>query len=396
MSIAYCTIVAENYLPQAITLYGSVADHEPEVDFHILLIGDVPPTFHLYNQPHLTVIQMHELPLSEKEVSNLAMIYDVVELSTALKPLLLSQLLCEYQKVVYLDPDMFLVTPLIELPSLLDDFSIILTPHILNPIAPGTPHLSEINNLTVGIYNLGFCAVNRRAKDYLDWWWSHLQRECLIYPLLGLFVDQKWVDMGSVIFEAYALKHNGYNIGHWNLHERKFYKIDNCFKMFNNDEPLRLMHFSGFDPENPTAISTRQNESLTGRGLDFEALDELSAEYAGLLIKNRRLLSASNAYVYALDSSHRKINRRLRRTYRSALLRQDSKEIPSAFLPEDRKAFSRWRRRSSIGQVKNLATDLSIALNYAMPDLGRNLRRRFPNLISMVRKKLLTSSNIRR
>ena len=74
--------------------------------------------------------------------------------------------------------------------------------------------------LLVGVYNLGFCAVDRRAREFLDWWWSHLSNECLYDPLSGLFVDQKWMDIGSTLFEAGNFRHSGYNVGVANLPER--------------------------------------------------------------------------------------------------------------------------------------------------------------------------------
>lgn len=360
------------------------------------MIGEIPNILNSDDYANLKFICLEDLPLTNSDISELATIYDVVELSTGLKPLFMMELLKNYNNVIYLDPDMYVLHPLSEIEELLVNKSVVLTPHLLRPILPGTPFLSEINTLTVGVHNLGFCAVNKDGLDFLEWWWSHLQRECLIYPLLGLFVDQKWVDIGSVFFDTYTFKHPGYNIGHWNLHERRFVKKSLGYVMLDGGEPVKLLHFSGFDPKNPKAISSRQNESLEGRGLDFEALQEISEEYAQIFLSYRENLSISSDYKYSKDSSGKPISRRLRRTYRSWLLANKESSLPSPFDPMDRDSFKKWRKKSIAKQIVNEIADISIGLNYAMPGLSKWVRSTFPNKSANARSKLLSDSNIRR
>ena len=94
----------------------------------------------------------------------LATIYDLVEMATAVKPLLLKALLADAEQAAYLDPDTYVTSPMVELSPDLDatDGGILLTPHFLDPVPPGA-ELTEGHLLTVGVYNLGFCAVDRRA-----------------------------------------------------------------------------------------------------------------------------------------------------------------------------------------------------------------------------------------
>ena len=190
----YCTIVAQNYLPQSLVLYDSIRKEEPSRLFVILVVDGNRKELET-GRPNLVVVDTTILGLTDREVLDLATIYDVVEFSTAVKPLFLKYLLELDEQAIYLDPDTYVVSPLAELEALIDQHHIVLTPHLLAPIQPGKTFQSEINTLTVGVHNLGFCAVGRGALPFLDWWWSHLERECLIYPLLGLFVDQKWTDI---------------------------------------------------------------------------------------------------------------------------------------------------------------------------------------------------------
>jgi hypothetical protein len=186
------------------------------------------------------------LGLPERQVLELAMSYDLVEFATAVKPLVLQALLREHEQVAYLDPDTYAVSPMEELSPALDASNgLLLTPHFLDPVPP-TSEFDEGHLLHVGSYNLGFCAVDRRAGDFLDWWWGHLQTECLHDPIAGLFVDQKWVDLGSVLFGGTGLQHRGYNISFVNLHERPIGRDGDGYVIAGTDDRLRLYHFHAF------------------------------------------------------------------------------------------------------------------------------------------------------
>lgn len=396
--ILYCTIVAQNYLPQAHALLESVRRQQPEIPLKILVVDGVPND--LASRAGVAEYDdLAALELPASEVSALTAIYDVVELSTAVKARYLQVLLRTAERVVYLDPDMYLVSPLSELPAEIDEHQVVLTPHILHPIPPDTSFISEGSSLTVGIHNLGFCAVGRGAEDFLEWWWSHLRRECLIYPLLGLFVDQKWIDMGAVLFSAKTLRHPGYNIGHWNLHERKIVSVDGEYRMSDGVTPVRLMHFSGFQPEDPEAISVRQNENLRDKGLASPALSALSHEYASVLLAARSELGTMPEYGFGRDSSGRRMTVRLRRTIRTAIIQSETSGDdlpPSPFDQTVRDEWARWRRSSLRLQMQNAAPDAALAFKYAFPDTFKSLRRRLPALTGRLRRRMLDDAKVRR
>lgn len=389
----YFTVVARNYLPQALALHSSIQRHEPERTFVVLVI-DGPPS--IPERPGLELVGLEALALPEREQLDLAAIYDVVELSTGVKPRFMQQLLDRYERVVYLDPDLYLVGPISELDDVIDEFGVVLTPHILEPIPPGESFRSEINTLTVGVHNLGFCAVGRAGRPFLDWWWSHLQRECLIYPLLGLFVDQKWTDIGATMFTAHSFRHYGYNVGHWNLHERRFSNVDGVLTMDRTGEPLRIFHFSGFDPLDPEAISERQTISLKGTDLGFDELSVLSREYADLVLAARSDLGPAPQYGFSHDSNGRPMTRRLRRTYRKQLLDHGVDSVPSPFLASQRDDFRRWRLRSVPLQASNALSDSSLAFKYAFPDTFARIKSTAPRQFQWVRSRLLAGAKIRR
>ncbi|WIB60765.1 hypothetical protein DEJ13_02735 [Curtobacterium sp. MCLR17_007] len=390
----YCTVVAQNYLPQALALYESIRRVEPDKELVILVVDGDRRDLET-GRPGLRIATTEILGLSRRDVLELAAIYDVVEFSTSVKPLFFKALLAESERVAYLDPDMMVVTPLQELPDLLDAHGVVLTPHFLEPIPEAIDHITEGHDLTVGIFNLGFCAVGRSAVPFLEWWWGHLRRECLIYPLLGVFVDQKWVDVGATYFSAHALRHSGYNVGPWNLHERHFTSNGERFEMDSSGDELRLLHFSGFDPADPEAISVRLSVDLRGVGADFPALSELSRQYAANVIAAQAVLGRSQQYGFSADAQGEPLTKRTRRAYRKQLLEMPSgARMPSPFIPTEVSRFRRWKRRALVTRIGVTASDAAIAAKYALPDEFALVKKRVPGFATL-RRRLLQAGRVR-
>jgi hypothetical protein len=225
MRTVFCTVSAQNYLPQVVTLFESTKLHDPTVDFIALVVdADEEVAALVETAPGLITWSTNRLDLELEEIDNLRAIYDVVEYSTALKPRFFLKLLEVYGRVVYLDPDTYALTSLACLDGIIDAHPVVLTPHFLRPVPDAVAHIADDHTLTTGVHNLGFGAFSREAVPFLEWWWLKLRRDCLIYPLLGIFVDQKWTDLGANYFGAFTLRDAGYNVGPWNLHERDLQK----------------------------------------------------------------------------------------------------------------------------------------------------------------------------
>ncbi|ROS36269.1 hypothetical protein [Curtobacterium sp. PhB78] len=391
----YCTVVAQNYLPQALALYDSVRRIEPDKELVVLVVDGDRRELEA-GRPGLRVVTTEVLGLSSRAVLELAAIYDVVEFSTSVKPLFFKALLGEAERVVYLDPDMVIASPLAELEELVDAHGIVLTPHFLDPIPRSVEHITEGHDLTVGIYNLGFCAVGRSAVSFLDWWWSHLERECLIYPLLGMFVDQKWVDVGANYFGAHSLRHRGYNVGPWNLHERRFEGAEAGYSMEEPGGELRLLHFSGFNPAQPEAVSVRLSVDLREVGDSFPALGEVSRAYAAAVIAAQGELGPSPEYGFARDADGQLLSKRTRRAYRKQLLEMPAgSHLPSPFVGHEVARFRAWRRRALVSRLALTLGDASIAAKYTFPDEFSVVKKRLPGF-GALRQRLLDAGRVRR
>jgi len=171
---------------------------------------------------------------------------NIVEAATAAKPFALRELLNRYERVIYMDPDTYIYSGLHEIDSALDDHSFVITPHQLIPnrtrwIVEST----ELQSLIYGVYNLGFLAVKSCDEGIAlaDWWCERCYLYCISNPEKGLFTDQKFFDAAPALFsEGLVLRHYGYNVATWNVHERNISLRRNY--AFIEEDQLRFCHFT--------------------------------------------------------------------------------------------------------------------------------------------------------
>jgi len=386
MSTAFCTVLARNYLPKVLALAESVATEQAD-EVHVLLI-DVESAAELAGLPKVPGVVFHGtdvLDLGAAEIQRLVMSYELVEFATAIKPVLFAVLLRDHDQVVYLDPDTFVLSSMDELAPAISESAngILLTPHFLRPPAAGA-RAGDGHLLHVGFHNLGFIGVDARASAFLDWWWGHLRFECLDDPLAGLFVDQRWTDLGAMYFGATTWRHPGYNVGVLNLEERGVSLRGD--ELLVSGEPLRLFHFHAFNPHRPEALTTRFDlgeEFATNAA----ALSRLSRHYADRVLHWREVVGEQPAYRYLTDSLGDRVTRGLRRAYR---LESETTDLPSAFAPADRDRYREWRRASRPSRARSAVDQAMKAGRAAAPGAALEIQRRFPRLIGAVRDRVGT------
>lgn len=392
----YCTILATNYLPKALSLADSLRKHHDGAQLVVLLIdaasdADLPD---LSGLSDVRLVSTAFLDLPERQIPHLATIYNLVEFATAIKPPLLKKLLAETDQVFYLDPDTYVTSPMDELTPELQasEGGILLTPHFLKPLPSDAP-VTEGHMLNVGVFNLGFCGVDRRALRFLDWWWDRLREECLFEPMSGLFVDQKWIDIGNTLFEAGSLRQYGYNVGVLNLHERPIGRDDEGLVISSNGHRLRLFHFHAFDTSAPEELSTRFDTSTSHLRTDNTVLDALCQEYAENVIHYEQLLDAPPAYPYATDSRGRRISRQIRRAYRVESQSSDT-PLPLPFYSSEAEAYETWRRRAWKPATRELVGDAAKGVRLALPEEYARVKNRFPKLAGTIRTKFVNRSGL--
>ncbi len=255
------TIGAKNFTAYAKTLYESLKKYHPGIEFIYFLCDGLHPEYDLQSLP-FKVIQLDELDIPKRE--EMAQRYNITEFNTAIKPYAFSHLFKKLgrQNVVYLDPDIILLSPLQEV---WQEFSqgaeCVLTPHILEPAEK--VHFTDKNFLQYGIFNLGFIGLRNtpEVRRIVEWWERRLVYGCTIDLAKGLFVDQKWVDLfPAFIKNVSILHHPGYNVAYWNLPQRKIRFSEGSW--YANNQPLRFVHFSGHEVNDPVRF-TRHVPTIT-------------------------------------------------------------------------------------------------------------------------------------
>jgi len=248
------TSINLNYLPKARILSYTLKKLHPDWKFHLLLsekknsVSWVERELSEFDLVYY--IEDLSIPSIQEWISN----HSVVELCTAVKGPYLKKLVSEGSgKILYIDPDIAIINSLSELDTLLDDYSILLTPHFVNP--PSAPRFIEDNEIAGamrhGIFNLGFLGINGKKDEGLkfsNWWSNRLENYCFADYSRGLFTDQKWCDFVPAYFENYKIISDpGYNVASWNLDEREITCGENGELLVNKKYLLRFYHFTGYD-----------------------------------------------------------------------------------------------------------------------------------------------------
>ena len=259
MSIpAICTIIAKNYLAQARCLVESFLAHHPDGRAFVLLV-DRPDGYYDPDQEPFTTILAEDIGIPE--FGAMTFRYTVLELSTAVKPFFLEYLFqnYEYDRICYFDPDIYFYQPIDEIWEKLQSYGIVLTPHLLGPLDDDFKP-NELDILQAGTYNLGFIGLSRHLEvaEFLRWWKGKMVKQCIVAFDIGLFVDQRWVDLVPGLFSSVTIHRDpGCNVAYWNLYHRHVEYSDGEYTV--NGSPLKFYHFSGFYPDHPDVVSKHQN-----------------------------------------------------------------------------------------------------------------------------------------
>ncbi|HSY52324.1 MAG TPA: glycosyltransferase [Thermoanaerobaculia bacterium] len=317
------TIVARNYLAYARVLAASLARHNPGARLHVVVLDDPGRT--ISPEPSFEVIHADELPFDPpSDFYTMAAIYDVTELSTAVKPWVFEYLFGRGASVaIYLDPDIEVFDSLGPLEPLSRKHGMLLTPHITEPLPRDGKRPDERDLLLAGIYNLGFLALSAEAaRSFLPWWRKRLRRDCLSDPAEGLFVDQRWIDFAPALFAPVILKDPGYNIAYWNLPHRVLTRDGD--RIHVNGRPLRFIHFSGFSPRARHLLSKHQHASPRVLLSETPLLAELCERYAAALEEAGFARCSGLPYGFAVTAGGLPLDARTRKALRRTYLEDEA------------------------------------------------------------------------
>jgi len=330
------TSITSNYLPKARVLAESVKRTDPNVQFHLVL-SDVPPVgFDLAAEPFDNLITIEQLVT--EDFAGWVFKHSVVELCTAVKGAAMVHLFEHVgaEQVFYFDPDIVVFGRLDELQSELAQANLVLTPHLTDPESTDRGILdNEVSSLRHGIYNLGFIGVRNTAEGrrFADWWALRLSRYCHDNLPMGIFTDQKWVDLAPAFFDGVrVLRSPGFNVATWNISNRLATGSLDVGVLING-EPLGFYHFSGFD-------SGDQITMLERYGAKSPVLYELRQWYIDSCEENGQSALGNLPSRYATFSNGDAISEGYRLLYRSRVDLQMA--FPNPYLVSGPDCYKAW------------------------------------------------------
>lgn len=352
---AVFTIVAKNYLPRARTLGDSIMKLHSDVDFYIILADENDGYIDLGKEKYKTIEAKN---LNIPGFYEMAFKYNVLEFCTAIKPYIFTFLFEKhgYKKIIYFDPDIRVFNSLNSIYEHLESNFIVITPHLLYPELNYTGHVSQEELLFVGMFNLGFIAVNNSddGRFFISWWEKRLKDKCYADKMSSLHVDQKWIDFLPGFYEQGVTisRHIGMNVSVWNIHERKIL-VDNDqllveSKFDNTKVPLVFYHYTGFDVEKLQLIHKNVPSSKVSSYPDYRIVLEI---YNRELLDNGYYECIQWPYYYDTFYDGTIIIEFYRRLFRAAL--SNGIQFENPFMTNDNSYYQYLRSEGSLIRTKD-------------------------------------------
>ena len=369
---AACTIVARNYTAQARVLVRSFVVEHARIPFFTLII-DGDDSDRLMDGVG-TVVLPEDLGLEPSLLHRMMVMYDVMELATALKPAMLMHLVRSgAEAAAYFDPDIRVYAGVQDVFDSAREHGIFLTPHTLFPIPRDGHNLSEQQIMHAGIYNLGFICVGASAYRFLAWWHERLQVDAIVDLENALFTDQRWIDWVPALFRHTITRDQGLNAAYWNLHEREIEYLGDGYRA--GADPLRFFHFSGYDPGMPWLLSKHMGDDPRILLSAHPDLARLCDDYARELIEFGHPELRKTPYRLNWLPNGTPLGKAVRRFYRQLVT---GTVVPPIDLPDpidDADAFVAWLLEPMFGQPPFVFSPAEYALWWERGDVRNTIHR---------------------
>jgi hypothetical protein len=254
------TICAKNYIGLALALEKSIKEYNNDIDFYIFVADEFSENERIEDLPANILIAKNTIDIQESQWIQMSFKYDLTEFCTSIKPSCFKYIFDKYETdaCIYFDPDILVFNSLDTIYNKLNEYSIMVTPHITTIEDIYTGKLNERNLLYSGMFNLGFLALkhDENSKKMLNWWEIRLEDRCFQNMMENYFTDQKWMDFLPSFFPNQLLisEDLGLNVAPWNFYEREIITEEDLFFVKNRIQknnnklfPLIFVHFSGYN-----------------------------------------------------------------------------------------------------------------------------------------------------
>jgi hypothetical protein len=311
----FCTYFDSNYLPRAIALYQSLAQHCPA--FHLWMLCFDDHAFAVLQRlklPDVTPIALDDFERGDDALlaakANRSRVEYIFTCTPSL-PLYILRHHPQVERITYLDSDLFFFADPAPVFEEMADRSILIIPH---RYLPQQKHLEAVFG-TFNVQLLCFCR-DSNGLAALTWWRERCLEWCGDTPDNGRFADQGYLSDWPDRFEGVAvLQHPGAGLAPWNLMHYTFSR--RSAGLFVDESPLIFFHFHRFQQINRLLV-------VTGLRARQRSADTTALHLNGLFRPYQRQLRAAAQFLCAsgFDARHAAVpERRIKRREPKPLLR---------------------------------------------------------------------------
>ena len=378
------TIVAKNYIGLAQILEDSLKEKNPDVDFFIFVADKFSDDIEEKTLAQNIIIAKDNLNISEAQWTDMSFKYDLTEFCTSIKPSVFSYFLnnTDYDKIIYLDPDIYIYNSLNPIYEILDNQSIVLTPHITTIQNEFNGDRSESGLLSTGVFNLGFCAIRRSlsSQKMISWWHHRLVDKCYIDSYDSYYTDQKWMDFLPCFFtseELHVSHHLGMNIAPWNFFEREIFVENDILKVKNREGdsenstfPVLFVHYSGYNYSELKKGNVIQNN--ISKIKEYDDVKLLTDVYAKAIQGKKDIFDKyiNEKYSFNFYENGTVIKSFHRRIYRSLVMKGENKFLN----PYSTDEFSLYHVLKNKGMMKHSVVNLDKITKENLQGVDRKLK----------------------
>ncbi|QTR05194.1 FkbM family methyltransferase [Saccharothrix algeriensis] len=266
-----CTVATAAELPAVKVLSNSFLANHPEARLAAQVVGAPPEN----TGPGL--VTPADLGIGPEELARLATGCTARQLCGLLRPRLLEQLLGQRIPVLYLDPWVQVLAPLSDrVLDAVDRGPLVLLPRALRPLPDDGLRPSPAELLQTGVFDPGFLAVAPGAEPFL----RSLEEQLRRTPDAAKAV----LDTAPALVSLDVLRDATINLSVWNAGQRDLHRLDDG-TLTVLGEPLRSVHFEGFDPGRPWLLSAAFADRPRVLLSEHPHLAELCTAYRAELVR---------------------------------------------------------------------------------------------------------------
>ncbi|MFC6093673.1 FkbM family methyltransferase [Saccharothrix lopnurensis] len=266
-----CTVAKAAELPAVKVLSGSFLATHPEARFLALVVDALPE----HSGPGL--VTPADLGVPAEELAELATGCTADQLCGLLRPVLLEQLLGQGVPVLYLDPWVKVLGSLTDLVlGAVGRGPLVLLPRSLRPLPDDGLRPTPAELLETGVFDPGFLLVAPGAEPFLHSLAEQLRR--------APDATKAVLDMAPALVNIHVLRNATVGLSAWNAGQRDLHRRDDG-TLTTLGEPLRSVHFAGFDPQRPWLLSAEFADRPRVLLSEHPHLAELCTEYRADLLR---------------------------------------------------------------------------------------------------------------